>query len=71
MLLSINPAKVAELLQSANRSMATVSTSAVPMASKNYSPAYPTNCEASGTVYAAPSLVTAGTLAGNTTRTKP
>lgn len=61
MLLSINEAKVAELLQSANKPVATVSTSALPMASRNYSPVYPTNYEASSTVYAAPLLVSAET----------
>jgi hypothetical protein len=58
MLLSINEAKVAELLQSNDKPYAAVFTSDVPMASENYSPAYPATYEVSGTVYAAPLLVT-------------
>ena len=58
MLLSINEAKVAELLQSTDKPYAAVSIE-TPVASENYSrPAYPMTNPASGTVYAAPLLVT-------------
>lgn len=60
MLLSINEAKVAELLKSSNNGYA-VFTSDVPTVIENYKPAYPTISEASGTVYAPLVLVTAGT----------
>jgi hypothetical protein len=67
MLLSISEAKVAEVLQSADRAVAIVSTSTVPVArTKNYSP--DTNYGASSTVpiptsdaALAPLLVTAET----------
>jgi hypothetical protein len=61
MLLSISEAKVAELLRSNDKPYTAVFTSDVPMASENYSPAYPPTYEASGTVYAAPLLVTSET----------
>ena len=58
MLLSINEAEVAKLLQSNDKPYATVFTSDLPTVSENYSPAYTPTCEVSGTVYAAPLLVT-------------
>jgi hypothetical protein len=59
MLLSINDAKVAELLRSTDRLYAVAITPEMPIGSENYSrPAYPVTNEASGTVYAAPLLVT-------------
>jgi hypothetical protein len=58
MLLSINEAKVAELLQSNDRPYTAVFTSGVPMASENHNPVYP-SYEAPGTVYALPVPVTA------------
>lgn len=57
MLLSINEAKVAELLKSSSKGYA-VSISDVPTAIENCKPMYPTTSEASGTVYSAPVLVT-------------
>jgi hypothetical protein len=63
MLLSIDEAEVAKLLQSNNKPFATIFTSDVPTASENYSPAYTATCEVSGTVYAAPLLVTPETKA--------
>jgi hypothetical protein len=56
MLLSINNAKVAELLKSSNKGYK-VFTSDLPTAVENYNPPAPTS-EVSGTVYAAPQLVT-------------
>jgi hypothetical protein len=61
MLLSINEAEIAKLLQSNDKPYATVFTSGVPTASENYSAAYAPTCEVSGTVYAAPLFVTAET----------
>jgi hypothetical protein len=60
MLLSINEAKVAELLKSSNKGYE-VFTSDLPTAVENYRPGYPATSEASGTVYTAPLLVTAET----------
>lgn len=61
MLLSISEAKVAELLQANDKPYAAVFTSDVPMASENYGPAYPATYEVSGTVCAAPLIITAET----------
>jgi hypothetical protein len=55
MSLSINEAKVAELLKSSNKGYTVES---VPIA-ENFCPAYPIASEVSGAVYAAPVLVTA------------
>jgi hypothetical protein len=57
MLLSINEAKVAELLKSSNKGYE-VFTSDLPTAVENYRPGYPATSE---TVYTAPLLVTAET----------
>ena len=60
MLLSINDAKVAELLRSTDKLYAAVAiTPEMPLGSDNYSrPAYPMTSGTSGTVYAAPLLIT-------------
>lgn len=59
-MLSINEAKVAELLKTSNKGFV-VSSSDLPIASENYKPAYPATSEASGTAYSAPVLITAET----------
>jgi hypothetical protein len=58
MLLSINEAKIAELLESSNKGYTVEN---VPMVVENRSPAYPIASEVSGAVYTAPVLVTAET----------
>lgn len=60
MLLSINEAKIAELLKSSRNGYA-VFTSDVRSVIENYRPTYPITSEASGTVYTAPPLVTSET----------
>jgi hypothetical protein len=60
MLLSINEAKVAELLESSNKGYE-VFTSGVPIVIENCNPAYPVTSEVTGTVYTAPVLITAET----------
>jgi hypothetical protein len=57
MSLSINEAKVAELLEASNRGYTVEN---VPI-TENFSPAFPTASEVSGVVYTAPVLVTAET----------
>lgn len=58
MLLSINEAKVAELLESSSKGYTVLG---VPPVIENSNPAYPVASEVSGTVYTAPVLVTAET----------
>jgi hypothetical protein len=58
MLLSINESKVAELLESSNKGYAVYD---VPLMVENRTPVSPVTPEISGTVYAAPVLVTAET----------
>jgi hypothetical protein len=58
MSLSIDEAKVAELLESSNKGYTVEN---VPMVVENCNPAYPITSEVSGTVYTAPVLVTAET----------
>ncbi len=58
--LSINSAKVAELLKCSSRPYE-IFTSDVPMVTENCTPQYPMTSEASGAVYVAPLLVPAET----------
>jgi len=58
MLLSINEAKVAELLESSNKGYTVEN---VPLVVENCSPPYPVTAEVSGTVYIASAPVTAET----------
>jgi hypothetical protein len=56
MFLSINKAKVAELLESSNKGYTVEN---VPIVVENCTPVYPVASEISGTVYTAPVLITA------------